>query len=306
MFCLDEKTREKGTAVALGYFDGIHLGHKEVLEKALSQAEEKNLVPVVMLFDIHPRRLISGKIPPMLTSEEQKREILTKMGFTVVDFNFREAMNYSPDEFIEKIIIDKLNAKAVSCGFDYHYGKGGKGNSDTMRDALSERGIAFFSAQPVVSDGDIVSSSEIRRLISQGKIERANTMLGDYFSYDFKVEKGDGRGRVIGFPTINQFFPPDFIVPKYGVYMSVTKIDGKSYLSVTNIGTRPTVSDAPMRSETCILDYSGDLYGKKIQVQLVRYLREEKKFPDIEALTQAIGKDIENARKAYKEVKNNG
>ena len=306
MFCLDEKTREKGTAVALGYFDGIHLGHKEVLEKALSQAEEKNLVPVVMLFDIHPRRLISGKIPPMLTSEEQKREILTQMGFTVVDFNFREAMNYSPDEFIEKIIIDKLNAKAVSCGFDYHYGKGGKGNSDTMRDALSERGIAFFSAQPVVSDGDIVSSSEIRRLISQGKIERANAMLGNWFSYDFKVEKGDGRGRVIGFPTINQFFPQDFIIPKYGVYMSVTKIDGKSYLSVTNIGTRPTVSDAPMRSETCILDYSGDLYGKKIQVQLVRYLREEKKFPDIEALTQAIGKDIENARKAYKEVKNNG
>lgn len=306
MFCLDEKTREKGTAVALGYFDGIHLGHKEVLEKALSQAEEKNLVPVVMLFDIHPRRLISGKIPPMLTSEEQKREVLTQMGFTVVDFNFREAMNYSPDEFIEKIIIDKLNAKAVSCGFDYHYGKGGKGNSDTMRDALSERGIAFFSAQPVVSDGDIVSSSEIRRLISQGKIERANAMLGNWFSYDFKVEKGDGRGRVIGFPTINQFFPQDFIIPKYGVYMSVTKIDGKSYLSVTNIGTRPTVSDAPMRSETCILDYSGDLYGKKIQVQLVRYLREEKKFPDIEALTQAIGKDIENARKAYKEVKNNG
>lgn len=303
MFCLDEKTREKGTAVALGYFDGIHRGHKVVLEKALSQAKEKNLVPVVMLFDIHPRRLISGKIPPMLTSEEKKREILTQMGFTVVDFNFREAMNYSPDEFIEKIITDKLNARAVSCGFDYHYGKGGKGNSDTMREALRERGIAFFSAQPVVSDGDIVSSSEIRRLISEGEIERANAMLGDYFSYDFTVEKGDGRGRVIGFPTINQFFPEDFIVPKYGVYMSITKIDGESYLSVTNVGTRPTVSEAPMRSETCILDYSGDLYGKKIQVQLVRYLREEKKFPDVETLTRAIGKDIENARKAYEQVK---
>ena len=128
-------------------------------------------------------------------------------------------------------------------------------------------------------------------------------MLGDYFSYDFTVEKGDGRGRVIGFPTINQFFPEDFIVPKYGVYMSITKIDGESYLSVTNVGTRPTVSEAPMRSETCILDYSGDLYGKKIQVQLVRYLREEKKFPDVEALTRAIGKDIENARKAYEQVK---
>ena len=303
MFCLDEKTREKGTAVALGYFDGIHLGHKMVLDKALSAAKEKNLVPVVMLFDIHPRKLISGKIPPMLTSEERKREILTQMGFTVVDFNFREAMNYSPEEFIEKIIVGKLNAKAVSCGFDYHYGKGGKGNSDTMRADLKKRNIDFFSADPVVLGSDIVSSSEIRRLIGEGEIERANAMLGDWFSYDFTVKKGDGRGRTIGFPTINQFFPQDFIVPKFGVYMSVTKIDGKSYLSVTNVGTRHTVSKDSMRSETCILDYSGDLYGKKVQVQLVRYLREEIKFPNVEALTKAIGKDIENARKIYKEVK---
>ena len=206
-------------------------------------------------------------------------------------------------QFIEKIIVGKLNAKAVSCGFDYHYGKGGKGNSDTMRADLKKRNIDFFSADPVVLGSDIVSSSEIRRLIGEGEIERANAMLGDWFSYDFTVKKGDGRGRTIGFPTINQFFPQDFIVPKFGVYMSVTKIEGKSYLSVTNVGTRPTVSKDSMRSETCILDYSGDLYGKKVQVQLVRYLREEIKFPNVEALTKAIGKDIENARKIYKEVK---
>ncbi len=306
MFCLDEKIKEKGTAVALGYFDGIHIGHKMVLGKALSIAKEKNLVPVVMLFDIHPRKLISGKIPPMLTSEERKREILTEMGFTVVDFNFREAMNYSPNEFIEKILVEKLNAKAVSCGFDYHYGKGGKGNSDTMREELKKRNIVFFSAEPVVLGKDIVSSTEIRKLISEGRIERANAMLGGYFSYAFTVKKGDGRGRTIGFPTINQFFPQDFIVPKYGVYMSVTKIDGKSYLSVTNVGTRPTVSKDSMRSETCILDFSGDLYGKKVQVQLIKYLRDEIEFPNIEALKEAIGKDIECARKAYKEVKING
>lgn len=306
MFCLDEKIKEKGTAVALGYFDGIHIGHKMVLGKALSIAKEKNLVPVVMLFDIHPRKLISGKIPPMLTSEERKREILTEMGFTVVDFNFREAMNYSPNEFIEKILLEKLNAKAVSCGFDYHYGKGGKGNSDTMREELTKRNIDFFSAEPVSLGREVVSSTEIRKLISEGRIERANAMLGGYFSYDFVVKKGDGRGRTIGFPTINQFFPQDFIVPKFGVYMSITKVNGKSYLSVTNVGVRPTVSKDSMRSETCILDFSGDLYGKKVQVQLVKYLRDEIKFPDIKALTEAIEKDIECARKAYKEVKING
>lgn len=306
MFCLDEKIKEKGTAVALGYFDGIHIGHKMVLSKALQKAKEKNLVPIVMLFDIHPRKLISGKVPPMLTSEDRKREILINMGFTVVDFNFREAMDYSPNEFIEKIIVEKLNAKAVSCGFDYHYGKGGKGNADTMREELRKRNIEFFSAEPVSLGREVVSSTEIRRLISEGRIERANAMLGEYFSYDFVVKKGDGRGRTIGVPTINQFFPQDFIVPKYGVYASMTKVDGKVYPSVTNVGTRPTVSKDSMRSETCILDFSGNLYGKKVQVQLIKYLRDEIKFPDIEALRQAIEKDIIIARKVYKEVKENG
>ena len=306
MFCLDEKTKEKGTAVALGYFDGIHIGHREVLDKALSVAEEKDLIPVVMLFDIHPRKLVSGNIPPMLTSEEDKREILTEMGFTVFDFDFHKGMNYSPNEFIEKILVETLNAKAVSCGFDYHYGKGGKGNADTMREELGKRNIEFFSASPVVLGEDIVSSTEIRKCISQGDIEKANAMLGEYFSYDFEVVRGDGIGRTIGFPTINQFFPEDFVVPKYGVYASMAKIDGKTYPAVTNVGIRPTVAQDGMRSETCILDFSGDLYGKKVQVKLIKYLRDETKFPDIEALKRAIGKDIENARNIYKEVEING
>ena len=306
MFCLDEKIKEKGTAVALGYFDGIHIGHKKVLDKALTIAQERDLVPVVTLFDIHPRKLLSGNIPPMLTSEEGKRDILTEMGFTIFDFDFREAMNYEPDEFIEKIIVGKLNAKAVSCGFDYHYGKGGKGNAETMREELQKRHIDFFSADPVVLGDDIVSSTQIRKFISDGEIERANAMLGEYFAYDFEVVKGDGIGRTIGFPTINQFFPEDFIVPKYGVYASLAKVDGKEYPAVTNIGTRPTVSTDSMRSETCILDFCGNLYGKKVQVKLIKYLRDEIKFPDIQALSRAIEKDIESARNIYEEVKQNG
>ena len=305
MFCL-ENLKEKGTAVALGYFDGIHIGHKKVLDKALSQAEEKDLIPVVLVFDIHPRKLVSGVVPPMLTSEEHKKDKLQEMGFTVVEFNFREGMNYEPDEFIEKILVDKLGAKAVSCGFDYHYGKGGKGNAETMKQELGRRNIEFFSIEPVLSGDEVVSSTAIRELIRQGNIEKANAMLGEYFSYDFQVKKGDGLGKTWGFPTINQSFPEDFIVPKYGVYMSLTKVEGKEYLSVTNIGVRPTVAEDSMRSETCILDFSGDLYGKKVQVQLVKFIREEKKFPDIDSLKEAIGNDIEKAKKMYKEVKANG
>lgn len=306
MFCLDNKIKKQGTAVALGYFDGIHIGHKSVLMKALEKAKEKDLVPVVTLFDIHPRKLLSGTVPPIITTEEKKRKILTDMGFEIFDFDFRQGMNYEPEEFIDKILVDTLSAKAVFCGFDYHYGKGGKGNVETLREALSKKGIEFDAVEPVFSGDAVVSSTAIRQFITDGEIEKANEMLGEYFSYDFSVNKGDGLGRTWGFPTINQSFPEDFIIPKRGVYVSETEFDGKSYLSVTNVGIRPTVADGGIRSETCILDFSGDLYGKNVKVKLIKYLREEKKFPNVDELRQAIGNDIENARKVYKEVKQNG
>lgn len=306
MFKLPEKIKKQGTAVALGYFDGIHLGHQAVLSTALKYAKAEKLVPVIMLFDIHPRKLISGVIPPMLTSEEKKREILTNMGFTVVEFNFREAMDYSPNEFIEKILIESLNARVVTCGFDYHYGKGGKGNATTLHDELKKRGIRVFAKEPILLGDEIVSSTAIRGLISKGEIEKANTMLGRCFSYDFTVRKGDGLGRTMGFPTINQFFSKDFIVPKYGVYASKVFFENKWYPSVTNVGIRPTVAKDSMRSETCILDFSADLYGKNVEVCLLKFIRDEKKFNSLEELSAQIEKDIIEARMIYNEVGTNG
>lgn len=306
MFQLPEKIKNQGTAVALGYFDGIHLGHKAVLDTALEWAEKENLVPVVMLFDIHPRKLISGDVPPMLLREEKKNEILTKMGFTVVPFNFREAMDYSPNEFIDRILIDGLNARVVSCGFDYHYGKGGRGDAKSLGDELERRGVKLFAEEAVLVDGEVVSSTTIRALIAKGEIEKANTMLGFCFSYDFTVKKGDGLGRVLGFPTINQGFPEDFIVPRYGVYASKVLLDNKWYPAVTNVGVRPTVANSSMRSETCIFDFSGDLYGKNVEVSLLRFIRDEIKFSDIDALSQQIERDIVTARNIYDEVSENG
>lgn len=306
MFCLDEKIKQKGTAVALGYFDGIHMGHRAVLSKAVERAKAKDLVPVIMLFDIHPRRLISGKVPPVLTSEHKKRQVLKKMGFTVVEFNFREAMDYSPEEFVEKILVERLNARVVTCGYDYHYGKGGKGDSKSLLVELSKRNIEFYSLEPILLGGEAISSTRIRELIAKGEIEKANTMLGYSFCYDFVVEKGDGLGRTLGFPTINQFFKKDFIVPRYGVYASYTVVDGKRYASVTNVGIRPTFKKDSMRSETCILDFSGNLYGKNVEVSLIAYLRDEIAFESPEELKKAIDKDIIRAREIYNEVIKNG
>ncbi|MBR5437723.1 MAG: bifunctional riboflavin kinase/FAD synthetase [Clostridia bacterium] len=302
MKVLCEEKKTKGTAVALGYFDGIHIGHQAVLNKTLEKAKEENLTPAVMLFDIHPRKLLTGNVPPMLLSEERKRVLLKNMGFEIVDFDFHSSMNFTPSQFEEKILLGKLNAKVVVCGYDYHYGKGGKGSAGTLKEALSEKGVEVYSLSPVYLDEHTVSSTEIRRLISEGEIEKANAMLGGFFTYDFIVEKGDGIGHKLGFPTINQFFPEDFIVPKYGVYASKVRIDGECYASVTNIGTRPTVSGESMRSETCIFDFEGNLYGKKVEVSLMKFLREEKKFTCLEELQDAINKDIIKSRKIYKEA----
>ncbi|MBR6567872.1 MAG: bifunctional riboflavin kinase/FAD synthetase [Clostridia bacterium] len=298
---LSEEKKAKGTAVALGYFDGIHLGHKAVLGKALRTAEETGLTPVVMLFDIHPRKLLTGRIPPMLLTEERKRFLLKEMGFEVFDFDFRRAMNYSPEEFTEKILLSELNVKAVVCGYDYRYGKGGKGSAETLTKELAPKNISVYSLSPVYLGDEAVSSTIIRHLINDGEIEKANAMLGDYFSYDFTVERGDGIGHKMGFPTINQFFPEDFIIPKKGVYASRVKLEGKYYSAVTNVGIRPTVSGKNLRSETCIFDFEGDLYGKNVEVSLLKFLREERKFVSLDELREAVNKDIVKAKEFYKE-----
>ncbi len=302
----DEIFREKGSAVALGYFDGIHKGHQVVLGKALQYAKEHNLVPVVLLFDIHPRKLISGAVPPMLMSEEKKRERLIKMGFTVVDFDFRRSMNFTPEEFSERVLIEKLNVKAVSCGYDYRYGKGGKGNAQTLREYLEPRGIRVFSQDAVFLGEDVISSTKIRELIMSGGIEKANTLLGDFFSYDLVVKRGDGVGHTLGFPTINQFFPKDFVVPCFGVYASRVKLGDRYYPAVTNVGIRPTVATDSMRSETCIIGFSGNLYGKSVEVSLLKYIRGEVKFPNLDELKKQVEKDKMTAVKIYSEVINNG
>ena len=296
MLELPEKIKKQGTAVALGYFDGIHLGHQAGLNTALSYAKKEKLVPVVMLFDIHPRKLISGVIPPMLTSEEKKRRLLTDMGFTVVDFNFRQAMDYSPDEFIDKILVNSLNARVVSCGFDYHYGKGGKGNAATLRRDLEKRGIRAFSKEPILLGDEVISSTAIRGLIAAGEIEKANTMLGSCFSYDFTVKKGDGLGRVLGFPTINQFFPQDFVVPRYGVYASKVIFLGHEYNAMSNIGMRPSVDGTTRLLETHLFGFEGDLYGKEIEVPLLRKIRDARRFSSIDALREQLQRDAEECR----------
>lgn len=279
-------------AAALGSFDGLHIGHMKVLESTLAFSEEHNLEPKIMLFDIHPREYITGeKIPKLLTDEETER-ILTDMGFGICRVKFAEIRSLTAEEFFEKILIEDMNAKALCCGFNYSFGINGSGSGETLKNLCAESGIYCKVVDSVSADGETVSSSAIRSHIINGEVEKAAKMLGRNYAVSGEVVHGDSRGRTLGFPTANQMIDSSLAVPKYGVYESAVTVDGKRYRAVTNIGIRPTYRTECAAAETNIIDFSGDIYGRRISVELIRYIRPEVKFDGAQELKNQLIKDI--------------
>ncbi len=290
----------KKTAVALGNFDGLHRGHIAVINEAVIQ-NNNGLLPCIVTFNEHPQQVLNSNAPKKILSDSTANKICSERGLKTVKLNFSQIKDMLPDEFFDEIIIKKFNAGFVSCGFNYRFGKDGKGNAQTLGELCAKNNIDFFAAKPVEYEGERISSTRIRKAIEIGEIEKANQMLGFFFAYDFEVVSGDKIGaKVLGFPTINQYFPENHIVPKNGVYASAAIIDGKTYPAMTNIGTRPTVGGTARRSETCISGFSGNLYGTNTQVMLIKYLREEKKFTSIDLLKEQLQKDCENAKDIFK------
>ncbi len=290
----------KKTAVALGNFDGLHKGHIAVIKEAVIQ-KNNGLLPCIVTFKEHPQYLLKGCAPKKILSDTITAEMCKTVGLEIVKLDFSEVKDMQPEDFFCEIIIKKLNAAFVCCGFNYRFGKDGKGNADVLQKLCRKNNIAFCKAKPVEHNGDSISSTRIRKAIKNGEIKAANEMLGFFFSYNFKVVEGDKIGaKVLGFPTINQYFPDNHIVPKNGVYASAATVDGKMYPAMTNIGTRPTVGGTSRRSETCIIGFSGDLYGTNTKVMLIDFLREEKKFTNIDSLKEQIQKDCEKAKEIFK------
>lgn len=281
---------EKKRAVALGNFDGIHIGHSAVIGCAVSAAQS-GLVPSVLLLDPMPSRFFGKAESKELVSAEEKEHIISAMGAEVVKVDFSAVKDYTPEEFFEKIIVGELGAGMLCCGFNYRFGKGGSGDS-TLLDALCKKsGIELCIVPAVLYDNQPVSSTRIRTALENGDITLANTMLGRDFGYTLEVVHGDELGRTLDCPTINQLFSEGMIVPKYGVYASRACVDGVWYSSVTNIGRRPTFENDQQRSETHILGYCGDLYGRQVEVRLLRYIRGEMKFASLDELKNQLAKD---------------
>lgn len=282
-------------SLALGTFDGLHTGHLQVIK----QAKDSRYEPCVLLFDVHPLSVITGKAPCSLISDEMRKEIIESLGVKVIDISFAEIADMPYDEFFKKYLVEKYHAKALSCGENYTFGAGGKGDVEKLKALCGEYGVELHIAPTQTYKGETVSSTKIRSLLENGSIEDANAMLGREFSYRSAVVDGDRRGRTLGFPTANQYFPDNFVKLKFGVYASKAVIDGEIFPSVTNIGIRPTVYTERYRSETYIINFQGNIYGKKIEVRLTRFLRPEKKFATLSELSRAIEHDSKKSQEIF-------
>lgn len=290
-----------GTALAIGNFDGLHIGHMKLIDEILYLSRRYGYKSLVWTFNEHPENIISQSyVTKSITTIEEKIELLSEKNVDEMYIEkFEDVRHLSPDEFVDKILVGQFNVKAVVCGFNFRFGKGNDGDAEYLKKRLEKHGVSVCIISPIIYDDKIVSSTYIRSLIEKGDMELASRLMRRQFYINFPVVQGRHLGREIGVPTINQEFPPDHIIPMKGVYACAVYINGEPYIGVSNVGTKPTVSGSHISCETHILDFCGDLYGKNIKVCFFKRLRDEKKFCSLEQLKKVIVNDIENTREYF-------
>ncbi len=294
---------EKKRAVAMGFFDGIHLGHAALLQKTRELAGELGLSPAVLTFDTHPDTLVFGKEVPLINSAEEREEIISRL-FGIPETIFlrfnRKLMTMPWRDFIRSAV-EELAIGAVVVGHDFSFGYRGEGKPQLLKEWCAENGIACEIVPAVYMDGRIISSTEIRSLLTEGRLEEANRMLGHPHQLLDTVHSGYHLGEKLGSPTINMLFPRGVVIPRHGVYATKVYIDSEEpKIAVTNIGVRPTVSDTGRVSvESHLLDFSGNLYGRKARVEFYYFQRPEQKFDDTASLAAQIQRDVEETRRRF-------
>ncbi|MDO5156959.1 MAG: bifunctional riboflavin kinase/FAD synthetase [Eubacteriales bacterium] len=290
----------KNTAIALGKFDGIHLGH-QLLVDGLLEEKKQGRNALVFTFGFAPKEVLEGSIRRCIYTAQEKKQYFESLGMDVLlEYPFtKEFAAFTPEEFVKTCLVDALDVKAIYVGTDFHFGKNRSGNVKTLQELGEKYGFTVHAISKKNMQGEVVSSTRIRTLIEKD-FEQANVLLGNPYFIFSEVVHGKHLGNTIGFPTINQVISPDKVVPAYGVYASQVTIDEKQYFAVSNLGKKPTIAgEHALGLETFIINYEGDLYGKMIKTQLRTFIRPEQKFSSVEELTEQIQKDVMQVKRLY-------
>ena len=289
--------------LALGFFDGVHIGHGALLHRTRLIADRLGVTAAALTFDTHPDLLVYGHHIPLLGTMAD-RELLMRRCWQIDEVSFlhfdRAMMELPWESFVDDILIGQYHAVHLVCGHDFSFGARGAGTPERLKEKCRSRGIGCDIIQPVTLDGQLISSTFIRGLLEKGETLEAARYLGHPHLITGVVERGQGLGHTIGIPTANLSFPPEILVPAYGVYAARVLADGKTYSAVVNIGLHPTVGalEKPV-VEACLLDFSGDLYGKRLEVSLFHRLRPEQKFSSVPDLQAQIAKDKDITRALF-------
>jgi riboflavin kinase/FMN adenylyltransferase len=285
--------------IALGFFDGVHLGHQALLERAMERAEQRGLRPALFTFDRSPREMVTGERVPLLTTPGE-REALVKTLYPVeevITAPFDQAMMTMPWQDFLTMLVERYHAAWLVAGHDFRFGYKNEGSAELLQSRCRELGLGCDIIPPVTVDGVIVSSTYIRSLLEQGDVEDARRFLGYPFYLTGEVSHGRGLGGQIGAPTLNFAPPAGHLTPKRGVYVTQAMVDGARCPAVTNVGVRPTVDeDGEEWVETHLLSNAPQLYGKKCRVEFLKFLRPERRFDSVEDLQAQISRDIDSAR----------
>ncbi len=298
MKCITEKNIElnKGSVVTIGNFDGVHLGHIVLINmiKKLKRDKYTDCNTVVFSFSPHPMAFFNKSKFNFIFNDEEKCHIFEDMGVDVlVEYPFdNDTKNMSQDEFINDVLIEKLNCKALVVGENWHFGKDKQGSALSIKAALEKMGVEVIIIKSTLYNNEKLGSTTIRKIIADGDLEEANTLLGKSYFISGEVVYGKQLGRTIGFPTMNIIPPDDKLLPPNGVYISFVHIDGVVHQSITNVGVNPTVDGEKTTVESHVLNYDDDAYGKKIKVELIKKIRDEKKFNSIDELKNEIDRNV--------------
>ncbi len=289
---------ETRTSTTIGNFDGVHIGHKRIIKAVKEKARQGELTPCIISFHPHPQKVLRNIDVPLLAPMIERLKLLEREGVDlVVCYTFtKEIAKISAEDFVSDVLVGKLNVRHLVVGQDFSFGSKRQGNINLLKIMGEQHDFDTMVIDPARIDDEVVSSTAIRNLIREGNVKKAERFLGYNFSIDGRVKIGERRGRRIGFPTANLDTDWD-VLPKVGVYATLAHVDGAVLNSITNVGYRPTFGNNELLIEIHVLDFNKDIYDKRIRIEFVDRVRDERKFNGAYALVQQIKKDVQNVKR---------